>query len=77
LDEGAILFIHDPKVRASQIEKDLKQEQTENKEEKENKFLNKKGRWEFRENIEIFDNAHAVLILTEWEEYKNIDWINV
>ena len=27
--------------------------------------------------IEIFDNAHAVLILTEWEEYKNIDWINV
>ena len=76
IDEGAEIWIHDPKVSKLQIEKDLNQEQTANKEVKENKFLNKKGRWEFSENIEIFDNAHAVLILTEWDEYKNIDWID-
>ena len=77
IDEGAEIWIHDPKVSKLQIEKDLKLEQTANKEVKENKLLNKKGIWEFSENIEIFDNAHAVLILTEWEEYKNIDWIDV
>ena len=77
IDEGAEIWIHDPKVSKLQIEKDLKLEQTANKEVKENKLLNKTGIWEFSENIEIFDNAHAVLILTEWEEYKNIDWIDV
>ena len=77
IDEGAELWIHDPKVSKLQIEKDLKLEQSANKEVKENKLLNKIGIWEFSENIEIFHNAHAVLILTEWEEYKNIDWIDV
>ena len=28
-------------------------------------------------NLNIFDNAHAALILTEWEEFKNINWENV
>ena len=32
---------------------------------------------DFRQNLEIFENAHAVLILTEWEEFKNINWENV
>ena len=22
----------------------------------------------------VFDDAHAVVILTEWEEYSNLDW---
>ena len=26
------------------------------------------------ENLNIFDNAHAVIVLTEWEDYKNIEW---
>ena len=28
-------------------------------------------------HLNIFDYAHAVLVLTEWEDYKNIKWFNV
>ena len=35
---------------------------------------NNLGNWKFSENLNIFDNAHAVLVLTEWDDYKNIDW---
>ncbi len=76
IDEGANLIIHDPKVSPSQIEKDLKFKplaDTKIEDSSKEKF----GTWQFSENINIFDNAHAVLILTEWEEFKNINWIDV
>ena len=27
--------------------------------------------------INIFENPHAVLVQTEWKDYKNIEWVNV
>ena len=40
-----------------------------------NNSLNEQlGGWEFCQNLDIFENAHAVLILTEWDEFKNINW---
>ena len=71
LDEGAILNIHDPKVNSTQISLDLgtKNQIFQNKEE------DLEGRWQFFENIkDIFDETDAVVVLTEWDEYKNIDW---
>ena len=71
LDEGAILNIHDPKVNSTQISLDLGTENQifQNKEE------DLEGRWQFFENIkDIFDETDAVVVLTEWDEYKNIDW---
>ena len=41
------------------------------------KIDNKFGNWRFSNNLEIFENTHAILVLTEWEEYKNINWENV
>ena len=38
---------------------------------------NKSGTWRFSKNLDIFENAHAVLVLTEWDEYKHIKWENV
>ena len=32
------------------------------------------GYWKFSKNLNIFDNAHAVLVLTEWDDYKYIEW---
>ena len=32
------------------------------------------GSWTFSESTDIFEEAHAALMLTEWSEYKNIDW---
>ncbi len=78
IDEGAEIWIHDPKVSKSQIEKDLNMEPYEDVEEtKEHKLLNKLGKWKFSKNLDIFDQAHAVLMLTEWEEYKNINWEDI
>ena len=71
LDEGAILNIHDPKVKPSQISMDLGAEN----QRFQNKENNLEGRWQFFENInDIFDETDAVVVLTEWDEYKNIDW---
>ena len=33
--------------------------------------------WKFSKSLDIFDDAHAILVLTEWEDYKNIGWDNV
>ena len=72
LDEGAILNIHDPKVTPIQIEKDLNLSPCKiNEKEKL-----KEGSWNKISNIKnAFKNADAVVVLTEWEEYANIDWI--
>jgi len=78
IDEGANLVIHDPKVNYKQIEKDLKIKQTSKENDSiETSIKGQIGQWRFSKNLDIFDNAHAILILTEWEEYKYIEWQNV
>ena len=73
LNEGAVLFIHDPKVSKEQIINDLGSKPY-SESEKLNSF-NEKGNWEFINDIdESFFEADAIVILTEWEEYKNINW---
>ena len=71
LDEGAILKIHDPQVNINQIEKDLNSSPTifnPNAYEKESTW-NK-----VTDLYSSFNNADAALILTEWDEYSNIEW---
>ena len=78
ISEGAELIIHDPKVNPLQIQNDLQIEPL-SKRNVENITLinNKTGHWRVSKNLDIFENAHAVLVLTEWDEYKNIKWENV
>ena len=69
LEEGAILSIHDPKVESRQIFNDLKSE---------NNNLSKEGSWSMSEDIyESIKGADAILILTEWPEYSEINWEEV
>ena len=79
IDEGAELIIHDPKVNSQQIESDLQHKPLPNNNANKNidNSSTRIGRWQFSKNLDIFDDAHAVLVLTEWSEYKNIDWGNV
>ncbi len=78
IDEGAHLIIYDPKVSSNQIEKDLEIcPSKELDEENKNHFNKRVGQWSFSTNLDIFENAHAVLILTEWEEFKNINWVKL
>ncbi len=75
LDEGAYLLIHDPKVKAQQIELDLEKSQIEEYSWKESKNLLPEGNWNYIESLKnAFIEADAVLILTEWQEYIDINW---
>ena len=76
LEEGAFLFINDPKVNSKQIAIDLKEEEIDLKDQ--NHSENLEGKWCFIENIiESVSKADACVILTEWEEYLGLDWTSI
>ena len=69
LENRAKLFIHDPKVSESQISELLDDKGSPYKEKLSN------PNWSFSKNLEeVFIDADAIIILTEWEEYLHIDW---
>ena len=78
IEEGAQIIIHDPKVSSKQIEFDLEIKPTILGNEENIPSLNNNfGGWEFRKDLNIFDDAHAILVLTEWDEYRNINWDSI
>ena len=65
IEEGAFLQIYDPKVKYSQIKKDLESYEEEIVE----------GKWIYSNSIhETFHNADAAVFLTEWEEFESLNW---
>tara|TARA_B100000242_G_scaffold294339_2_gene276521 strand:+ start:913 stop:2349 length:1437 start_codon:yes stop_codon:yes gene_type:complete len=76
IEEGAILFINDPKVEAQQISEDLQiEENIKLKELEYEELINKEGNWCFEKDIyQGFENADAVVVLTEWNDYSTINW---
>ena len=78
LEEGAILSISDPKVEKEQIETDLGI-----KENKEIISVDKKdiifdGNWIFERNIiKAAKGCDAIILLTEWDIYTNINWEDI
>ncbi len=79
LEEGANLYIHDPKVSSLQISKDLnKNENNQISNIKKDGITSLEGNWCFIENInKASEDADAILILTEWGEYFEIDWASI
>ena len=70
LDEGAHLAIHDPKVDTAQMARDLKQD--------ESATGGASGSWCRSESVEsAVAGADAVLILTEWEQYQQLNWTDL
>ena len=70
LDEGAHLAIHDPKVDTTQMARDLKQD--------ESATGGASGSWCRSESVEsAVAGADAVLILTEWEQYQQLNWADL
>ena len=70
LDEGAHLAIHDPKVDTAQMARDLKQD--------ESAMGDASGSWCRSESVEsAVAGADAVLILTEWEQYQQLNWADL
>ena len=72
IEEGALLAIYDPKVNSVQVENDLCLTAQDD--------LSKISSGSFKkvETIsEAADAADALVILTEWQEFKNIDWESI
>ena len=64
IEEGAILKIYDPKVKESQIKKILP---------KKNQF-----NWSFYSSVlEAAYDSHAIVVLTEWGDFKDLDWTEI
>jgi len=68
LDEEAAITVYDPKVSAEQIYKDLDYLGTRSPEE--NRRLVKV----VNDPYQACNQAHAVAVLTEWDEFKTYDW---
>ena len=79
LEEGAILCINDPKVEPLQISNALGIEpnpKINNMNENDNLIL--EGQWCYINKIKDgFLDSDAVCVLTEWDEYSTINWIEV
>jgi UDPglucose 6-dehydrogenase len=68
LHEQAQIMVYDPKVLEGQIYFDLDYLGTRTSEE------NKKGVSVINDPYEACKGAHAIAILTEWDEFKDYDW---
>ncbi len=68
LSEQANIAIFDPKVSEKKILADLDYLETRTSES------NRKGITVFEEPYESCKNAHAIAILTEWDEFKTYNW---
>ena len=80
LVEGAFLSIHDPKVTSKQISINLGFDSlsADNFFSNKNDFLDFEGQWFFEDSIyKAIENSDAVVILTEWDEYKKLNWSRV
>jgi UDPglucose 6-dehydrogenase len=71
MEERAELVVYDPKVPAERIYMDLDYLGTRSPEE--NRRLLKVA----NDPMEITKNAHAIALLTEWDEFKGYDWQSI
>ncbi|GGB71944.1 UDP-glucose 6-dehydrogenase [Flavobacterium suaedae] len=68
LYEQANIAVYDPKVKEKAIYRDLNYLSTRTEEE------NKKGVTVHIDPYEACKDAHAIAVLTEWDEFKTYDW---
>ena len=68
INEQANIAVYDPKVNKKQILSDLNYLETRSQEQNEKHISS-------HQNIyEVCENAHAIAILTEWDEFIESDW---
>lgn len=68
IEEGAVLSIYDPKVKEQQIYRDLNALKTRYEE------INNEALSIYDRPNDAFVGSHAVIIVTEWDEFIELDW---
>ncbi|WP_312185352.1 nucleotide sugar dehydrogenase [Sphingobacterium sp.] len=71
LDEEAQLVVYDPKVTAEQIYRDLDYLKTRSSAD------NRRLVTVVNDPYEALIDAHAVAVLTEWDEFRKYDWMEI
>ncbi|WP_286856774.1 MULTISPECIES: nucleotide sugar dehydrogenase [Sphingobacterium] len=71
LEEEAHIVVYDPKVPAEQVYKDLDYLGTRSPED------NRRLVTVVNDPYEALHGAHAVAVLTEWDEFKGYDWVRI
>lgn len=71
LEEQAEIVVYDPKVSEEQIYADL--DRLNSRTEADNRRLLTVS----NDPLTSADDAHAIAILTEWDEFKNLDWESI
>ncbi|MDX1472475.1 MAG: nucleotide sugar dehydrogenase, partial [Flavobacteriaceae bacterium] len=71
LNEQAEIVVYDPKVKKEQVYADLD-------------YLNSRSEEENRQRVKVVNDpyeagkeAHAIAILTEWDEFQEFDWLKI
>ncbi|XP_062865152.1 UDP-glucose 6-dehydrogenase [Trichomycterus rosablanca] len=72
MDEGAELHIYDPKVSKEQIMLDLSQPSITERPEKVSELVTVSS-----DPYEACTNAHALVICTEWDMFKKLDYLKI
>lgn len=68
IDEQANIKVYDPKVTATQMQSDLNYLKSRSQEEN-TKYLKTES-----SPYNAMERAHAIAVLTEWDEFKSYDW---
>jgi UDPglucose 6-dehydrogenase len=68
LNEQAQIAVYDPKVNSKKVQNDLNYLNTRSEDEN-NELVTS-----FENPYEAIKDAHAVAIMTEWDEFKSYDW---
>ncbi len=68
INEQAVIAVYDPKVSGKKVLADLDYLETRSTE------MNKRYTESYDNPYDACSQAHAIAILTEWEEFKNYDW---
>jgi UDPglucose 6-dehydrogenase len=77
IENGAEIHVYDPKVSREKIKSDMRN-LWELKGINEDIILRKLAQIKVDdEHYKAVENSHAITILTEWEEFKNYDWISI
>lgn len=71
INENAKIAVFDPKVSEKQVLSDLDYLETRTSNENRNTIKS------YDNYLDACKNAHAIAILTEWEEFKDYDWLAI